>query len=137
MKNLSCGIIAQPNSSFSVIYSNYCLRNGGFTTTAFSLRPRMSMQISVPTLLYSGLIYPIPIPILRIGRLVKFFPSTNLVIHPKPASMGEVVSSKSLPYKQKPISRRSVSRAPRPTGLMPNSAPASNTASQIFMAASG
>ena len=54
MKNLSCGIIAQPNSSFSVIYSNYCLRNGGFTTTAFSLRPRMSMQISVPTLLVFG-----------------------------------------------------------------------------------
>ena len=70
MKNLSCGIIAQPNSSFSVIYSNYCLRNGGFTTTAFSLRPRMSMQISVPTLLYSGLIYPIPIPILRVGDIV-------------------------------------------------------------------
>lgn len=53
-----------------VIHSNYCLRNGGFTTTAFSLRPRMSMQISVPTLLYSGLIYPIPIPILRVGDIV-------------------------------------------------------------------
>lgn len=30
------------------------LRKGGFTTTAFSLRPRTSMQISVPGLLYAG-----------------------------------------------------------------------------------
>ena len=33
-------------------YTNHFLK-GGFTTTAFSLRPRISMQISVPTLLYS------------------------------------------------------------------------------------
>ena len=31
------------------------LRKGGFTTCAFSLRPRTSMQISVPGLAYSGL----------------------------------------------------------------------------------
>ena len=38
---------------------------------------------------------------------------SNLVIHPNPASIGEVVSSRSLPYRQKPISNRSVSRAPK------------------------
>ena len=46
------------------------LRNGGLTTTAFSLRPRMSIQISVPILLYSGFTYPIPIPTLRVGDIV-------------------------------------------------------------------
>ena len=53
------------------------------------------------------------------------------------ASNGEVVSSISLPYRQNPISRRSVSRAPNPIGLMPNSSPARNTASQIVMASCG
>jgi len=45
-----------------------------------------------------------------------------------------VVSSISLPYKQNPISRRKVSRAPSPIGLMPNSFPASKTASHILSA---
>ena len=50
------------------------------------------------------------------------------------ASSGEVPSLISLPYKQNPISKRNVSRAPKPMGLIPNSAPASNKASQILLA---
>ena len=40
----------------------------------------------------------------------------NLVIQPKPASIGEVESSISFPYKQNPISKRSVSLAANPAG---------------------
>ena len=51
-----------------------------------------------------------------------------------PASIGEVASSMSLPYRQKPISRRSVSRAPSPMGLMSNSFPAAKISSHILFA---
>ena len=47
------------------------------------------------------------------------------------ASNGEVVSLKSLPYRQKPISKRNVSRAPSPIGLIPSGAPGSKIAFQI------
>ena len=40
----------------------------------------------------------------------------NFVIHPKPASRGDVESSISFPYKQNPISKRKVSLAANPIG---------------------
>jgi hypothetical protein len=43
----------------------------------------------------------------------------NFVIQPNPASIGDVVSSMSLPYKQKPISNRSVSREAKPRRFDP------------------
>ena len=39
------------------------------------------------------------------------------IVHTSPASTGEVFSSISLPYKQRPASKRSESRAPNPAGF--------------------
>ena len=61
---------------------------------------------------------------------------SGLLIQPKPAAIGDIVSSISLPYKQYPISVLSESRAPSPIGLILKDEPASSTESQIFSACS-
>src|SRR5581483_7540983 len=59
----------------------------------------------------------------------------SFVIQASPASSGFVSSVISLPYRQYPISSRSVSRAPRPIGSRPpNFFPASKTAFQTLSA---
>ena len=47
-----------------------------------------------------------------------------LTIQPRPASQGKMLAWISCPYRAILASRRSVLRAPRPHGLIPNSAPA-------------
>ena len=59
---------------------------------------------------------------------------SNLVIQPNPASNGEVVSSISFPYKQKPFSSLKVSLEANPQGISPNSSPAFVNSSQSFSA---
>jgi hypothetical protein len=44
-------------------------------------------------------------------------PVLTLVIQPSPASIGDVVSSISLPYKQNPFSNLNVSLAAKPIGF--------------------
>jgi hypothetical protein len=58
---------------------------------------------------------------------------SSLQHQPSPASIGPRDSIRSLPYRWKQTSRRSVSRAASPAGI----APATTTASQIAPASSG
>jgi hypothetical protein len=57
----------------------------------------------------------------------------NFVIQPNPASNGEVVSLMSFPYKQNPISKRNVSRAAKPIGLMPKALQLQKLCSKWFL----
>ena len=61
-------ILTHPYDRANTVHAYF--RKGGFTTCAFSLRPRLSRQMVVPGLANSALTYPNPIPILRVGDMV-------------------------------------------------------------------
>jgi hypothetical protein len=70
-------------------------------------------RTSKPT---SNLFKPSSFCFCRLLEFIKFV--FNLVIQPKLASNGEVLSFISLPYKQKPFSNLKVSLAAKPIGLI-------------------
>lgn len=58
-----------------------------------------------------------PVSVARQEPLVVVWKIGKRNAHVRVPSMGDVVSSRSLPYKQRPASKRNESRAPRPTGI--------------------
>ena len=78
--------------------------------------PFLAIPLSIISIPTNFLFMPDSFCFLRFLWFINYL--LNLVIHPNPASIGEVSSLISLPYRQNPFSNLKVSLAARPIGLI-------------------